>query len=77
MLQVEQTKAEQATLPLAKLLPIPAGIPHQQPRAITAEEKSQKSAYGTLRKSWSDARHDGARKAKKAKKDAAAAEKSK
>lgn len=52
------------------VLPIPAGMTLEQPRAITAEEKANAgSAYASLRKARSDARYAGARAERQRKKD--------
>ncbi|KAL0951279.1 hypothetical protein HGRIS_007990 [Hohenbuehelia grisea] len=49
-------------------LPIPEGVPAEAPRKITQEERDFK-AYRTLRDARANARHEGARKARAAKKD--------
>lgn len=52
------------------VLPIPAGIVAEAPRAITSEEKAAAgTAYTTLRKARSDARYAGARAARQRKKE--------
>ena len=61
---LENLKHAKTTL---SVLPIPAGITHEAPRAITDEEK-EFEAFAALRKARSDARHVGTRKIRAAKK---------
>ncbi|PAV21933.1 60S ribosomal L13 [Pyrrhoderma noxium] len=57
-------------------LPLPSGAAHEAPRQITAEER-EFEAYRTLREYRSEARYEGRRKVRKAKKDEEEANKKK
>lgn len=57
-------------------LPLPSGSTHEAPRKITAEEREFK-AYRALREARSEARYEGIRKIRKAKKEEEEANKKK